>query len=247
MDWHEFFDEDAHWLYATTLDAERTEHEVASAVRLLGLREGHRVADLGCGTGRHAVALARRGLRVTGVDGSTSALTEARRAAERVGVSASFVEADLRRLPLETEHFDAAVSLFSSIGYGGDASAAQVLSEAARALVPGGRLLVEVLGRDQAVRTFHASRDWSLVDGCVVRVTRWIDLVRGEECARFEFDRGAGPREKMFRRRLFTPTELEALLLNAGFSNVRFFGDYEGNVLGLDSPGLLAVARKGTP
>jgi SAM-dependent methyltransferase len=179
------------------------------------------------------------------VDGSRPGLEAARGAAARAGVEARFVEAELRELPFAAGRFDAAISLFSSIGYGGDAGTAQVLAEAARVLGPGGRLLVEVLGRDQAVRAFGAARDWSVVDGCVVRVTRWLDLVRGEECARFEYDRGVGPREKSFRRRLFTPTELERMLLAAGFASVRFHGDYDGGALGLDSPGLLAVARKG--
>ena len=67
MWWHSFFDDDALWLYGPTLDAERTEREVAGVVRLLRVREGSRLADLGCGAGRHALALARRGLKVSGV------------------------------------------------------------------------------------------------------------------------------------------------------------------------------------
>ena len=55
--------------------------EVDQVVRLLDARSGAAVLDLGCGPGRHALALARRGFRVTGVDRTTHYLDAARRRA----------------------------------------------------------------------------------------------------------------------------------------------------------------------
>ena len=72
--WREFFDEDYPVLYAPALLPERTEREVAGAVAILRLREGSRLLDLCCGTGRHSIALRRRGLRVAGVDSSLKLL-----------------------------------------------------------------------------------------------------------------------------------------------------------------------------
>jgi SAM-dependent methyltransferase len=241
--WHRFFDEDALWLYGPTLDDERTEREVTGAWRLLRLAEGMRVADLGCGDGRHAVPLARRGVRVTGVDWSRPALERMARRAARVEVAAGMVRGDLRLLPLRDGCADAAMALFSTLGYESDERTLQMMVEARRILRAGGRLLVEVTGRDFAVRSFHTRREWAEVQGRPVLVERWIDLAAGEERAVFRYDRGEGPKERHFRRRLYTPGELGALLRAAGFARVVFHGDYEGAPLTLDSPLLLAVAR----
>ena len=45
-----------------------TVQEVDHIVEVLGLASGHRVLDVGCGTGRHAIELAARGIRVHGID-----------------------------------------------------------------------------------------------------------------------------------------------------------------------------------
>ncbi len=57
-----------------------------------------RVLDLGCGTGIHAVNLAKRGWEVTGVDISPKALARARERADEAGVKATFLEGDLTNL-----------------------------------------------------------------------------------------------------------------------------------------------------
>jgi SAM-dependent methyltransferase len=57
-----------------------------------------RVLDLGCGTGIHAVTLAKRGWNVTGIDAVPAALIRARKRARDAGVSVHFVEGDVTRL-----------------------------------------------------------------------------------------------------------------------------------------------------
>ena len=80
-----------------------------------------------CGFGRHCVPLARAGYRVTGVDRSGALLDEARRraAGERWP---KFTQADYRELPFKDESFDAALNLFTSLGYLGDEEDTKVLA-----------------------------------------------------------------------------------------------------------------------
>src|SRR5215831_16355018 len=66
-----------------------------------------RVLDVGCGPGRHAHALARRGIEVVGVDISRRFVDLA---AAEAPPGATFVRADARALPYDAE-FDAAISL----------------------------------------------------------------------------------------------------------------------------------------
>jgi D-alanine-D-alanine ligase len=102
-----------------------TERSVEGIVDILnehGIKGGH-VLDLCCGNGRISVHLARRGFRATGVDFSKPYLEDARRNAERLGVSDAtrFVEGDVRDLAGvlrdQGEPFDAVVSAWTSIGY----------------------------------------------------------------------------------------------------------------------------------
>ena len=56
--------------------------------------------DLGCGTGRFSIDLARRGWQVTGVDVVSKAVSMARERAREAGVQARFIEADVSKLPI---------------------------------------------------------------------------------------------------------------------------------------------------
>jgi SAM-dependent methyltransferase len=108
-----------------------------------------RVIDLGCGTGRLLIALARRGNWVLGVDLSTAMLAAARDKALQAGTSVHLLQANLTRLDMITgESFDCAACLFSTLGMvrGAD-ERRRVVAQAFRVLKPGGRFVLHVHNR----------------------------------------------------------------------------------------------------
>ena len=132
--------------------------EVKFLWKVLKLRKGSRVLDIPCGTGRHAVRLARRGASVLGVDVTPEYLREARRAARGLP-NARFVRGDMRRIPLRGE-FDAAINLWTSFGYFEDpADDLKTLRGIARALKPGGLFLIDMLDYAAAKRR-RETRQW---------------------------------------------------------------------------------------
>ena len=139
---------------AFTANRAQTNQEIRSLIRLVRLPAGARILDVPCGFGRHAVALARRGFRVTGVDISSDLLAQARETAASKGVSVEFRQADMRRMAYR-QRFDAVLNLFTSFGYYGDTEDLQVLKGFHRALRPGGWLVLDVLNRDWLVRHFE--------------------------------------------------------------------------------------------
>src|SRR5438270_14026028 len=87
-----------------------TRAEVDFILAEFALPPGSRNLDMGWGTGRHAVELARRGYRVTGVDIAAGMLDEARKAARHARVDIRWIAADATRFTTD-ERFDAAICL----------------------------------------------------------------------------------------------------------------------------------------
>jgi SAM-dependent methyltransferase len=114
-----------------------TEPAYVAALDALGVGEGTRLLDVGCGAGRALRLAADRGAEVTGIDAAPGLLAYARR---RVP-GATIVEGELQTLPFVDDAFDA-VTGFNSFQYAADPVAA--LREAARVTAPGGRVLMVV-------------------------------------------------------------------------------------------------------
>src|SRR6516225_347138 len=83
--------------------------EVSGLWRHLHLTPSSRLVDVGCGHGRHALALAQHGATVVGVDFAIALLTEAGHLGTQLGVQACWVRGDMQILPFRPEHFDGAI------------------------------------------------------------------------------------------------------------------------------------------
>ncbi|MFN3868764.1 MAG: SAM-dependent methyltransferase [Hyphomicrobiaceae bacterium] len=103
-------------------------------------RKGDRVLSLGDGEGRNGVFLARQGCRVTSVDYSAIGLEKARRLAARHGVEVEAVVADLTTWSWPVSAYDAVVAIYFHLP---PVWRAHVHRAAARAIVPGGLILIE--------------------------------------------------------------------------------------------------------
>lgn len=108
-----------------------------------------RALDAACGTGRHARHLVERGHAVTGVDVTSEMLEVARAAVPE----ATFEEGDLTALPYDDGAFDVVVS---GLAIAHVADLDRAMSELARVLAPGGRLVVSALHPIQALLGWHA-------------------------------------------------------------------------------------------
>jgi ubiquinone/menaquinone biosynthesis C-methylase UbiE len=224
-DWDSFFDE---WYLKTYLDRqppEAAEAEALDAAKLAGVEPGARALDAPCGYGRHTVALARAGYRVTGADRSPALLEEARRRAD--GLDVELVEADYRELPFPDGHFDAVFNLFTSIGYLGREGDEAAFREFRRVLGPGGRLVVETMHRDRLVRIFQP-RGWDkLADGAVLLEERSFDPVTsmtGTTMTLYTPDKGLSTTS--YKIRLYTATEVVEMTRAAGFTEIECYGGF---------------------
>jgi SAM-dependent methyltransferase len=201
------------------------------------LAERGRVLDAPCGFGRHSVAFARRGYRVTGVDFSETELERARGAANAMGLWIDFICQDMRDMEFAGQ-FDLAVNLFSSIGYFSDDEDRLLIDRFWRALAPGGEFVLDTRNRDHFVR--HVTPEEVVGK---IRIENTFDVetsrVRGV-WSRVDVGERIGETEV----RLYSAHELRAMLRPERWRQVECYGGLDGVPFTLDSPRLVLIARK---
>jgi SAM-dependent methyltransferase len=203
--------------------------ESAFLWKALNLSKGSAVLDVACGTGRHARRLARRGALVTGIDATPAYVAQAKRAA-RGQAGVEFKRADMRELPF-AEAFDAAYCVWTSFGYFRTADEdLRVLRAMAKAVKPGGLVLVDVIDGATLKPRFKANETVVYSDG--TRQTDSSELVAGKDPAvvtLWTVQRpGRRPRSAVSIVRLYDEKRLAALFDRAGLSVVRRWRSFGG-------------------
>jgi SAM-dependent methyltransferase len=246
MDWH---DDDRFWdTFAPALfpnDRVRSAAaEVDAILAMVDTSEVIDVLDLCCGPGRHAIELARRGYRVCGVDRTEAFLERARAEARPQGLDdLELVTADMREF-VRPDDFDLALNLYTSFGYFDAAGNRRVLENLYTSLRTGGTLIIDVTSREIVARTFAPRDRHELDDGALwleerqlqgdgARIRNTWTLVRGGEETSFTFE-----------LRLYTGTELTALLTDVGFRDVRTLGHVDGRPYDEAADRLVMVATR---
>lgn len=246
--WYQtFFKQDYLDIYGEFLRSRRPAQEADFVYDALALQAGQEMLDVCCGTGRHSVALAKRGLRVTGLDLNADYLAQAEQSALQQGAQlAGIVHADMRAIPFET-HFDAVISMFSSFGYlESEIEDAKALAAMARALKPGGRVLLDLLNHEWVILNYQA-QDWHQdADGTVYLAHRALDLASGRAHVTFTRIDPAGNRREIVGHhiRLYTLREAIGMLADAGLHFESVSGDFDGQDYRIDTPRMIITASK---
>ena len=240
--WDAVFNEFYLRAYATEERDEQARDQALGAARLAGCPDGGDLIDVPCGFGRHSLELARAGYHVTAVDRSQVLLDEAaRRAAGERGPE--LVRADYRELPVPDSSFDAALNLFSSLGYLGDEEDTRVLAEIRRVLRPEGRLVIETMHRDWLVSNFTEHRWQRVAEGRLLLEQSAFDPASGVAQTTQTLIDGSGEREsRTWLLRVYSATELVAMVERAGFASARCLGDLEGGAFGIDTRLVIVAA-----
>ena len=225
--------------------ADMAEQELEQIGRLVPLRPGAAILDLGCGPGRHALPLARRGYAVTGVDRTDRYLQHARATAAAEGLTIRFEREDMRRFT-DPSAFDVVLNLFSTFGYFETREDDdRVLQNAFASLKPGGVIVMEMLGKEQIARDFQERIWYPSTDGDEVLLEHHevLDGFRG--IANTWTVMRAGERHTFHVTvRIYSGVELEESLHRAGFRQVRLYGSLDGTPYDHEADRLVAIAEK---
>jgi SAM-dependent methyltransferase len=227
--WYEgLFDERYLVFYEEAFHAGASAAEIEFIDRALGIAPGSHILDLGCGFGRHAIPLATKGYRVTGVDLSETLLDAARKLAVELGVEVQWVRRDLRDLG-GLGPFDACVCLYTVLGYFSDEENARGLAQVHEVLRPGGVLLLDVDNPLSIVPRLPEER-WSETARGVRRESHDYDAITGRLTSQRAILLGEGRRLTLpdSSVRLYAPHEIAALLRAAGFEIEQLHGGLQG-------------------
>jgi SAM-dependent methyltransferase len=233
--------EDYLFAYGDELTDARSDAEVAWVVRLLEVDRPMKILDLACGFGRHAVRLAALGHAVTGVDYTPGFLALARQKAAEMGLQVDFRQGDMREVSCVGE-FDRALLLFTSFGYFEDSENERVVRNMARALKPGGWLMLDIPNRDTVLKDLPPA-DVIEKDGGLLINRLSFDVLTGRFHNRRIVIRDGIRKDKPFSIRLYNASEMRDLLDRAGLVDHKLLGE-DDQPLSARSRRMVVIARR---
>jgi ubiquinone/menaquinone biosynthesis C-methylase UbiE len=212
-------------------------------IRKLGLKKGDRFLDCPCGIGRISFPLAKKSIRVTGVDITESYLNEIAVKAKRLGLRIKLVHSDMRRIDFDRE-FDAAGNLGTSFGYFEKESDNElVLKKVFRALKPGGKFLLDVGNRDRIIRQYEP---FGLTEIGKTRIlqSRHFDTARSVITADWTVMESGREEKVRSVLRLYSYHELITMMRKAGFVDIEGYGSVKGKPIDFDCRMMMVIGTK---
>lgn len=215
-----------------------------------GVLPGATLLDAGCGTGRYAGELARRGYTVDGVDRSSELIETAKRSVHGRGRSVSFRVGDILALP--AARYDAILCRGVLNDFVNDDARVSVFAAFAGALRPAGVLILDVreweATRDRKQREPVFRKSVATDRGTLTFMsTTELDPERQQlllsETHTLVNDAGEHSSDYRFVMRCWTKSELESAFERGGFGSVVYFGAYDPAIHAGATDRLVAVAQ----
>lgn len=242
--WEELFNDDFIRTMAKITDAQIA-READFIEDSLGVAKAAMVLDLGCGTGRHAIELTRRGYQVAGFDLSLAMLARAADEAQERNQKLNFLQGDMREMTFE-DTFDGVYSWNTSFGFFEEEKNAHVVHLVHRSLRKGGQFLLDVVNRDYMMRE-QPSLAWFEGDGCICMDEMSIDWITSRMRVKrtMMMDDGRS-KEIEYSIRVYSLHELGKILHDHGFRVAEVSGRVgsPGVFFGAESPRTLILAEK---
>ncbi len=234
----DWFDADYAALYAHR-DDEEAERAVGTALAVAPSLGSGPVLDLGCGTGRHLVALRRRNPSAFGLDLSRTLLGEATSA-----LRPWLLRGDMRRLPIKPGRLSGITLWFTPFGYFPDEANRELICRLSALLRPGGSLILDFLNAEHLARTL-VSEDTCEQGDLRVHSLRAIEGDRiVKRMTVLRMNEGT-TREVVESVRLYAPRELRDMASKAGLQCHAELGDYGGSAFESgESPRWIGIFRR---
>jgi len=195
-----------------------------------------------CGAGRHAIAFAKNGFKVTAVDLSQRLLSEAKKNSLKAGVKINFVLSDILEYKAD-QQFDLILSLFTSIGYfDNDEDNFAVIKKAHSMLKIGGYFVLDYFNKDFLLKNLVPT---SINSENGLKITQNRSILGDRVVKKITIEKDGSIDEFYESVRLYDYEELSSILIQTGFNIKKELGDFYGNAFEKgNSPRLIFFAKK---
>jgi SAM-dependent methyltransferase len=222
---------------------EQTRREVELIERFLAVTAGCRLLDVPCGMGRHLLALAGLGYRVSGVDLSSEAVARIDREPEASPAGVEVVRGDMRSLPW-TEEFDGSYCLGNSFGYFNRSGTVLFFSAVSRALKPGRKFLLETSMAAESVLPALDEKHWVRVGETLLLMENDYRVQEGRLDTVYTFVQEERSESRRASHYIYSVSEISSMLSEAGFATLGLFSLPDLEPFQVGSPELLLLAEK---
>ncbi len=157
-----FFDGYYKEIWRTAIPDELTVREVDFIVPFFNLQPGNKVLDMMCGYGRHAIALAKKGINVTAVDNLHDYIAEIEKTSREEQLPLKAVQADVINYKAD-DIFDLVICMGNSLNFFDTKETIQLLTAISSYLKPGGHILINTWSLAETVIKSFKERSWNKV------------------------------------------------------------------------------------
>lgn len=211
---------------------------------MLELGLSHRILDLCCGYGRHAINLARMGYNVTGFDLCERALKLARQKAQKEHLKVHLVRGDIRALPFRNS-LDRIYNVFAFGYLENDSDILRALKGVARGLKPRGRLLVDVINGPRILRDFIERERVEEADRYILQERSYdVETKRLRSEWTFIYKDTGETNKHSITERLCSVNDLISMTESVGLKTINIYGDFDKTEYNEDSNRIIVIAEK---
>jgi 2-polyprenyl-3-methyl-5-hydroxy-6-metoxy-1,4-benzoquinol methylase len=248
--WYESLFENFANTYEKEIFTQGTIQEVDFIEKEIDYDKSNQILDIGCGTGRHSIELAKRGYTVTGFDLSADQLAKARENSLKANVKVEFLQQDARSF-----NFNAKFNVAIMLCEGGfplmetDEMNFTILQNAYKSIKPSGKFIFTTL--NGLFPLFHSVKDFiNSNDKLNSTDKNTFDLMTFRDYSEYTFTDDSGNSKTLkCNERYYVPSEITWLLKSIGFSKIEIFGGVLGNfsrenILTTENYEMLVIAEK---
>ena len=216
-------------VWENAIPQEITNQEVDFIVSELKLNSGTRILDIPCGFGRHALELAKRGFRVTGVDISETFINNLNSKIRAESLDIRAIHADILTIDL-SEKYDGAICMGNSFGYFDVEHMKVFISKISSALHSGARFIINsgMIAESILSNFTHYSNNSSYTIGDITMdVSNYYDPGNSYMVSKLVYTKNGSVEEHAFKHHVFTMGEVNRLLQSVGLKVISMYGSLE--------------------
>ncbi len=231
-------------IWRSVIPAELTTKETDFMVRHFDLQAGDRVLDLMCGYGRHAIALAKKGIAVMAIDNLDDYITEINKTAKDEGIPLEGIKADILEYKID-EKYDLALCMGNCLNFFNAEDVHRLLANIHAHVNKGGHLLINTWSLAEIAIKSFIPKGWNEVDGVkhICESKYLFHPTRIESDSIFLSPDGHIEKKKAVDY-IFSVSEMEALLEKAGFKTEEIFSIPGKKKFTLGEPRAYIVAER---